>query len=77
MKRFNISSDWREYTLYIVYGDTERCLGMNERPLVIFKQLDKEGKKPTFMLRKASNACRGSCEYERRDRRFRTFGVTS
>lgn len=52
MKKYNISDDWRLYALYIVYGKEERCLAMDERPLILFKQLDKEGKNPMFMLRK-------------------------
>jgi hypothetical protein len=30
----------------------ERRFEMDEKPLQIFKELDREGKKPTFMLRK-------------------------
>jgi protein STE50 len=52
LKKYNISADWRQYALYIVHGDQERCLGLNEKPLILFKQLDKEGRKPMFMLRK-------------------------
>lgn len=52
LKRYQISDDWRQYALYIVYGDQERCLGLEEKPLLLFKQLDREGKKPMFMLRK-------------------------
>jgi hypothetical protein len=57
LKKYNINAPWEQYALYIVYGDQERCLGMQEKPLILFKQLDKEGKKPMFMLRKlTSNA---------------------
>lgn len=52
LKRYNITDDWRQYALYIVHGDQERCLGLEEKPLLLFKQLDKEGRKPMFMLRK-------------------------
>ncbi len=52
LKKYNINADWRQYSLYIVYGDQERCLGLDERPLILFKQLDKEGRKPMFMLRR-------------------------
>ena len=38
--------------MYIVYGDQERCLGLEEKPLILFKQLDREGRKPMFMLRR-------------------------
>lgn len=60
LKRYQIMDDWRQYALYIVYGDQERCLGLEEKPLMLFKQLDKEGRKPMFMLRKhASPAGQG------------------
>ena len=52
LKQYKIAADWRQYSLYIVHGDQERCLGLNERPLILFKQLDREGRKPMFMLRK-------------------------
>ena len=52
LKKYNINADWRQYALYIVYGDQERCLGMEEKPLILFKQLDREGRKPMFMLRR-------------------------
>lgn len=55
LKKYNIHADWRQYALYIVYGDQERCLGLEERPLILFKQLEKEGRKPMFMLRKQLN----------------------
>lgn len=59
LKKYNINADWRQYALYIVYGDQERCLGLNEKPLILFKQLDKEGRKPMFMLRKHAAPAEG------------------
>ncbi|CAK7562428.1 MAG: Mitogen-activated protein kinase adapter protein MST50 [Sporothrix epigloea] len=56
LRRYQITGPPDQYALYIVYGDQERCLALNEKPLLIFKQLDKEGKKPMFMLRKTANA---------------------
>ncbi|MCJ1445020.1 MAG: Adaptor for signal transduction [Stictis urceolatum] len=52
LKKYAINADWRQYALYIVYGDQERCLGLEEKPLILFKQLDKDGRKPMFMLRR-------------------------
>lgn len=52
LKKYNIHDDWRQYSLYIVHGDQERCLGLDEKPLILFKSLANEGKKPMFMLRK-------------------------
>jgi hypothetical protein len=63
LKKYNINAPWESYALYIIYGDKERCLGLDEKPLILFKQLDKEGKKPMFMLRKiavAANIARAS-----------------
>lgn len=59
LKKYQINAPWDQYALYIVYGDQERCLGMEEKPLILFKQLDKEGKKPMFMLRKTNTALDG------------------
>ncbi|KAI9678724.1 MAG: Adaptor for signal transduction [Caeruleum heppii] len=56
LKKYNINADWKQYALYIVYGDEERCLELDEKPLNLFKQLDKEGRKPMFMLRKMAQA---------------------
>lgn len=56
LKKYQINAPWDQYALYIVYGDQERCLGLDEKPLILFKQLDKEGKKPMFMLRKTNSA---------------------
>ncbi|EDN05850.1 conserved hypothetical protein [Histoplasma mississippiense (nom. inval.)] len=59
LKKYNINEDWRLYALYIVFGDQERCLGLDERPLILFKQLEKEGRKPMFMLRKQAQLVDG------------------
>jgi hypothetical protein len=59
LKRYNILDDWRQYALYIVHGDQERCLGLEEKPLLLFKQLDKEGRKPMFMLRRHASPQEG------------------
>ncbi|KAK8147925.1 Adaptor for signal transduction [Beauveria asiatica] len=56
LRKYQIKAPWDQYALYIVYGDQERCLAMDEKPLILFKQLDKEGKKPMFMLRKTTSA---------------------
>ena len=59
LKKYNINADWKNYALYIVHGDQERCLGLKEKPLIVFKQLDREGKKPMFMLRKHASPMEG------------------
>lgn len=60
LNKYNIHADWRQYALYIVYGDQERSVGLEEKPLALFKELDREGKKPMFMLRKLGNPLSGS-----------------
>ena len=52
LQKYNIQADWRNYALHVVYGEEERCIGLNEKPLMISKELNKQGKKPIFMLRK-------------------------
>ena len=52
LKKYNMNVDSRDYDLCIVYADHERRLDRHEQPLLLFKQLDKEGNKPQFMLRK-------------------------
>jgi hypothetical protein len=55
LKKYGIDGEWRDYRLVIACGKEERVLGMGERPLGIFKELQKEkgeGERPVFMLRK-------------------------
>lgn len=52
LRKYNIQADWRQYALYIVFGDQERCVGLEEKPLSLFKMYDREGKRPMFMLRR-------------------------
>lgn len=52
LKKYNINANWEDYSLYLVHGSTERCLGLDEKPLLLFKALDRAGEKPMFMLRK-------------------------
>ncbi len=53
--KYNIQAHWRQYDLYIVYGDQEVRVGLEEKPLALFKDLEREGKRPNFMLRKLAN----------------------
>ncbi|KAL8648545.1 MAG: hypothetical protein Q9210_004925 [Variospora velana] len=53
LQKFRISDDWRHYTLCIIFGDNqERCLGLEENPMGVFKQLEKEGQRPVLKLRR-------------------------
>ena len=52
LKKYGIDAVSSDYTLYIMHGDQERRVGKQEKPLILFKQLDKEGRKPMFMLKR-------------------------
>ena len=51
LKKYKINSDWRDYSLFICYGDQERSLGLDEKPLLVFQELQRQHKNPVFMLR--------------------------
>ncbi|CAR23832.1 Ste50p [Lachancea thermotolerans CBS 6340] len=52
MKRHNLSEqDWRQYVLVICYGDQERILELDEKPVLMFKNLKQQGLHPAIMLR--------------------------
>lgn len=52
LAKYKIPEPWNQYSMYIIYGDQEQLVGLEEEPLKMFKQLDKEGKNSLFMLRK-------------------------
>lgn len=60
LKNYGINEDPAVYSLFVVHDDQETCLGRDDRPLSIFRQLIDEGKKPMFMLRKIALPSRGS-----------------
>ncbi|CDO92717.1 unnamed protein product [Kluyveromyces dobzhanskii CBS 2104] len=52
MKRHNLNeADWRQHVLVICYGDQERVLELEEKPVQIFKSLKQQGLHPAIMLR--------------------------
>ncbi|GAA5990518.1 hypothetical protein JCM11641_006116 [Rhodosporidiobolus odoratus] len=51
LKKYKINDDWRLYALFICYGNTERCLAYDEKPLLLFQKLKDSGDSPVFMLR--------------------------
>lgn len=55
LRTHNINADWQQYALSIEYGNEEQCLGLEEKPMRLFQQLKREGKSPTFILRKILN----------------------
>lgn len=52
MAKYGIQGRWQQYSLYIRCPDGDRCLGLDEKPLMVFKKLKKQGKRPVFMLKK-------------------------
>ncbi|KAL8946719.1 MAG: hypothetical protein Q9222_006924 [Ikaeria aurantiellina] len=50
--RYSLPGEWHEYGLYILHGDQERRVYLGEKPLVLFRELEQEGKQPAFDLRK-------------------------
>lgn len=52
LAKYRITAPWQHYALVIVYGGGERALGPDEKPLTVYKQLDRFATKPMFMLRK-------------------------
>lgn len=52
LKKYKIKDeDWRKYALFIAYSNTERCLGFDEKPLLIFRRLWEANKNPVFLLK--------------------------
>ncbi|GME92345.1 unnamed protein product [[Candida] boidinii] len=52
MKRHGLkTTDWTKYALVICYGDHERVLGYDEKPVAIFRELKEMDLNPSIMLR--------------------------
>lgn len=51
LKKYKIVDDWKLYALFICYGNTERCLSYDEKPLLLFQKLKEAKMNPVFMLR--------------------------
>lgn len=52
LAKYHIGGPWSDYALVIMYGDAERALLPDEKPLNVFKTIERTGHKPMFMLRK-------------------------
>lgn len=55
LRKHNIQADWCQYCLFIIYGDQERRVQLEEKPLAILKDLDRQGKEPTIMLKRLNS----------------------
>lgn len=51
LRKYRVNADPRNYVLVVCYDDQERLLGPEEKPLLVFKELQDAGRKPVFMLR--------------------------
>ncbi|KZV92373.1 RA-domain-containing protein [Exidia glandulosa HHB12029] len=52
LKKYKINNDdWQNYAMFICYGNTERCLSYDEKPLLLFQKLKEAKKNPVFMLK--------------------------
>ncbi|KAG4300587.1 hypothetical protein PCANB_002949 [Pneumocystis canis] len=51
LKKYKINSDWKEYALVLYYDNKERYIEPNEKPLLLFQKLQKDEKKPIFILK--------------------------
>ena len=52
LKKYDVHTDVRLWSLWLIDGDQERCLGLNEKPLTIFRTLTKDGRASGFVLRR-------------------------
>jgi hypothetical protein len=79
LKKYKINDDWRLYALFICYGNTERCLAYDEKPLLLFQKLKESNDNPVFMLRhikdiKSPIAVASAKHAARRDKRLPGIG---
>lgn len=56
LKKWVIQSSADGYSLCLMWDNVQRGLEDYEEPLQIFKDLEHQGKKPTFMVRKSNAA---------------------
>lgn len=64
MKHKINNKDWRNYVLVICYGDKERILGPEEKPVKVFKEMQDRGQYPSFMIRQLEEASPSSDQFE-------------
>lgn len=54
LRRHGIIDDYTVYVLFVVFGETERSISYDERPLLLYRRLRESGQIPHFMLRHIS-----------------------
>ena len=57
LRRHGIIDDYTAYVLFVVFGETERSINYDERPLLLYRRLRESGQIPHFMLRHMSEVC--------------------
>lgn len=55
MRRYGIKGDPSSFRLLVQYGDQERELDLDEKPLAVFKELQDAGQHPVFMVREVAH----------------------
>lgn len=55
LQKYGTTTSSEDYSLYIIYDAEERRVEMHEKPLLLFKALEKAGKRPMFILRKEAH----------------------
>jgi hypothetical protein len=73
LKRYNIDSAPENYALFIIHGEHELRCKSEDLPLMIFKELDRKGLKPMFMLRKITSVPDPSWERARNESMEKTL----
>ncbi|WFD35061.1 hypothetical protein MCUN1_001909 [Malassezia cuniculi] len=51
LRKYGIAEDYSSFVLFVVFGDTERCLSYDERPLLLYRRLRESGQNPKFVLK--------------------------
>lgn len=54
-RKHRVRGDYKSIGLVVCYGDQERIIGLDEKPLSIYKELQREGKNPIFMIREGES----------------------
>ncbi|CAH7666879.1 expressed protein [Phakopsora pachyrhizi] len=51
LKKYKIKEHYKNYVLFICYGNQERCLSYEDKPLLLFQKLKEAHQNPVFTLR--------------------------
>ncbi|THH11650.1 hypothetical protein EW145_g504 [Phellinidium pouzarii] len=59
LRKYKINDHWQNYAMFICYGQTERRLSIDEKPLLIFQKLKEGQQNPVFVLKHITDVCGG------------------